>query len=195
MDFKWTEEQEAIRGEVQRLCSQFGDEYWREKDAAAEFPEEFYQAMAAGGWLGVAMPEEYGGSGLGVTEAALILQEVAASGACMSGASAIHMNIFGVNPLVVHGTPEQKAAWLPDVIEGKTKVAFGVTEPDVGLDTTHLQTRAVRNGDHYLVQGRKVWISTAQVAHKLLLLARTTSIASRSRSVKNRERPSVGRET
>ena len=181
MDFKWTEEQEAIRGQVQRLCSQFGDNYWREKDMRGEFPEEFYQAMAAGGWLGVAMPEEYGGSGLGVTEAALLLQEVAASGACMSGASAIHMNIFGVNPLVVHGTPEQKAAWLPDVIEGKSKVAFGVTEPDVGLDTTHLQTRATRQGDHYLVQGRKVWISTAQVAHKLLLLARTTPLDEVSR--------------
>ena len=181
MDFRWTEEQEAIRTEVQRLCSQFGDNYWREQDAKGEFPEEFYQAMAKGGWLGVAMPEEYGGSGLGVTEAALILHEVAASGACMSGASAVHMNIFGVNPLVVHGTPEQKAAWLPDVIAGKTKVAFGVTEPDVGLDTTHLQTRAVREGDHFRVQGRKVWISTAQVAHKILLLARTTPLDEVSR--------------
>lgn len=181
MEFGWTEEQEAIRAEVQRLCSQFGDDYWREKDSKGEFPEEFYQAMAKGGWMGVAMPEEYGGSGLGVTEAALILHEVAASGACMSGASAIHMNIFGVNPLVVHGTAEQKAAWLPDVIAGKTKVAFGVTEPDVGLDTTHLQTKAVLKGDHYLVTGRKVWISTAQVAHKLLLLARTTPLDQVSR--------------
>ena len=176
MEFGWTEEQEAIRREVQRLCSHFGDEYWREKDVQHEFPEEFYQAMAEGGWLGVAIPTEHGGSGLGVTEAAVILQEVAASGACMSGASAIHMNIFGVNPLVVHGSPEQKAAWLPDVIAGKTKVAFGVTEPDVGLDTTHLKTRATREGDHYRVQGRKVWISTAQVAHKILLLVRTTPI-------------------
>lgn len=181
MEFGWTEEQEAIRAEVQRLCSRFGDDYWREKDSKGEFPEEFYQAMAKGGWMGVAMPEEYGGSGLGVTEAALILHEVAASGACMSGASAIHMNIFGVNPLVVHGTAEQKAAWLPDVIAGKTKVAFGVTEPDVGLDTTHLQTKAVLKGDHYLVTGRKVWISTAQVAHKLLLLARTTPLDQVSR--------------
>ena len=181
MEFGWTEEQQAIRAEIQRLCSQFGDDYWREKDSKAEFPEDFYQAIAKGGWMGVAMPEEYGGSGLGVTEAALILQEVAASGACMSGASAIHMNIFGVNPLVVHGTHEQKAAWLPDVIAGNSKVAFGVTEPDVGLDTTHLQTKAVRKGDHYLVTGRKVWISTAQVAHKLLLLARTTPLDQVSR--------------
>ena len=176
MEFGWTPEQQAISQAVGRLCSQFGDDYWREKDKNHEFPEEFYQAMAKGGWLGVAMPGEFGGSGLGITEAALILQEVTASGACMAGASAIHMNIFGVNPLVVHGTTEQKAAWLPDIIQGKTKVAFGVTEPDVGLDTTHLKTRATREGDHYRVQGRKVWISTAQVAKKILLLTRTTPI-------------------
>jgi acyl-CoA dehydrogenase len=174
MEFSWTEEQEAIRGQIRRICSDFGDDYWREKDHAAEFPEEFYQAIAEGGWLGVAMPEEYGGSALGITEAALILQEVAASGACMSGASAIHMNIFGVHPLVRHGTEAQKAAHLPDIIAGKTKVAFGVTEPEAGLDTTHITTRATLEGDHYRVQGRKVWISTAQVAHKILLLARTT---------------------
>ena len=176
MEFGWTPEQQAISQAVGRLCSQFGDDYWREKDKNHEFPEEFYQAMAKGGWLGVAMPGEFGGSGLGITEAALILQEVTASGACMAGASAIHMNIFGVNPLVVHGTTEQKAAWLPDIIQGKTKVAFGVTEPDVGLDTTHLKTRATREGDHYRVQGRKVWISTAQVAKKILLLTRTTPV-------------------
>ena len=176
MEFGWTPEQQAISQAVGRLCSQFGDDYWREKDKNHEFPEEFYQAMAKGGWLGVAMPGEFGGSGLGITEAALILQEVTASGACMAGASSIHMNIFGVNPLVVHGTTEQKAAWLPDIIQGKTKVAFGVTEPDVGLDTTHLKTRATREGDHYRVQGRKVWISTAQVAKKILLLTRTTPI-------------------
>ncbi|MCH8948723.1 MAG: acyl-CoA/acyl-ACP dehydrogenase [Acidobacteria bacterium] len=176
MEFAWTPEQQAISQAVGRLCSQFGDDYWREKDKNHEFPEEFYQAMAKGGWLGVAMPGEFGGSGLGITEAALILQEVTASGACMAGASSIHMNIFGVNPLVVHGTTEQKAAWLPDIIQGKTKVAFGVTEPDVGLDTTHLKTRATREGDHYRVQGRKVWISTAQVAKKILLLTRTTPV-------------------
>ncbi len=181
MEFNFTEEQEAIRVQVQRLCSNFGDEYWREKDRQAEFPEEFYQAMAAGGWLGVAMPEEHGGSGLGITEAAVILQEVAASGACMSGASAIHMNIFGVHPLVRHGTEAQKAAHLPGIIAGKTKVAFGVTEPEAGLDTTHLTTRAVLEGDHYRVNGSKVWISTAQVAHKILLLARTTPLEEVSR--------------
>jgi acyl-CoA dehydrogenase len=122
------------------------------------------------------MPEEYGGAGLGITEAALVLQEMAASGGCAAAASSVHMNIFGVNPLVAHGTPEQKAAHLPGIIQGKTKVAFGVTEPDVGLDTTRLKTRAVREGGHYRVTGRKIWISTAQKAHKILLLARTTPL-------------------
>ncbi|MEE8394410.1 MAG: acyl-CoA dehydrogenase family protein [bacterium] len=173
MEFGWSDEQEAIRGEVARICSRFGDDYWREKDSKAEFPEEFYRAMAEGGWLGVAMPERFGGSGLGITEAALILQEVAASGACMSGASAIHMNIFGVNPLVVHGSERQQEDFLPDIIKGRTKVAFAVTEPDAGLDTTRIKTLAVREGEHYRVNGRKIWISTAQVAHKILLLART----------------------
>lgn len=173
MEFGWSDEQEAIRGEVARICSRFGDDYWREKDSKAEFPEEFYRAMAEGGWLGVAMPERFGGSGLGITEAALILQEVAASGACMSGASAIHMNIFGVNPLVVHGSERQQEEFLPDIIKGRTKVAFAVTEPDAGLDTTRIKTLAVREGEHYRVNGRKIWISTAQVAHKILLLART----------------------
>ncbi|MCZ6841374.1 MAG: acyl-CoA/acyl-ACP dehydrogenase [SAR324 cluster bacterium] len=181
MEFAWTEEQEAIRNQIQRACANFGDEYWREHDNTHEFPEDFYQAMAEGGWLGVAMPTEYGGSGLGIMEAALILQEVSASGACMSGASAIHMNIFGVNPLVIHGSAEQKAQWLPDVIAGRSKVAFAVTEPEVGLDTTHIKTRATREGDHYRVQGHKVWISTAQVAHKILLLARTTPIEETAR--------------
>ena len=181
MDFGWNDDQEAIRAEVRRIMARFDNSYWREQDRAHTFPEAFYQAMAAGGWLGVAMPEAFGGAGLGITEAAMVLQEVSASGACMSGASAIHMNIFGVNPLVVHGTEEQKKAWLPDIIQGRTKVAFGVTEPDVGLDTTHIRTRAVRQGEHYRIEGKKVWISTAQVADKILLLARTTPIEEVSR--------------
>jgi acyl-CoA dehydrogenase len=174
MDYNFTTEQEAIRDEVRRLCSRFGDEYWREHDKSAEFPEDFYQAMAAGGWLGIAMPEKFGGAGLGITEAALILQEVAGSGACASGASAVHMNIFGVNPLVKHGSEAQLAQHLPGIVQGKTKVAFGVTEPEAGLNTTQLKTRAVKKGDKYIVNGQKVWISTAQEAHKILLLTRTT---------------------
>ena len=176
MDFRWTPEQQSLRDQIGRLCAGFPDAYWHEKDVKHEFPEEFYQAVAAGGWLGIAMPEEYGGAGLGITEAALVLQEVAASGGCAAAASSVHMNIFGVNPLVAHGTPGQKARHLPGIIQGKTKVAFGVTEPDVGLDTTRLKTRAVREGDGYRVQGRKIWISTAREAHKILLLARTTPL-------------------
>jgi len=176
MDFQWTPDQIALRDQVRRLCAGFPDPYWHEKDVRHEFPEEFYQAVAAGGWLGVAMPEAYGGAGLGITEAALVLQELAASGGCTAAASSVHMNIFGVHPLVKHGSPEQKARHLPGIIQGLTKVAFGVTEPDVGLDTTHLKTRAVRHGDHYRVSGKKIWISTAQHARKILLLARTTPI-------------------
>ena len=182
MDFQLTDEQEAIRSEVRRLCSRFDDDYWREKDKTHSFPEEFYQAFAEGGWLGIAMPEEYGGAGCGITEAALIMQEATASGGCAAAASTVHMNIFGANPLVVHGSAEQKAAYLPKIASGKIKVAFGVTEPETGLDTTHLKTKAVRKGDHFVVDGRKVWISTAQVASKILLLARTTPLEQVSRS-------------
>lgn len=176
MEFAWSAEQETMRRELARLLRRFPDAYWLAHDRDHRFPESFYQAMAEGGWLGVAMPTEHGGSGLGITEAALILQEVAASGACFSGASAVHMNIFGVNPLVRHGSPAQQASWLPAVIDGHCKVAFAVTEPDAGLDTTRISTTALREGPVYRVNGKKVWISTAQVAHKLLLLARTTPL-------------------
>ncbi len=174
MEFGLTEEQLSIQQEVRRLCTRFGDDYWRAKDRDHEFPEEFYRAFAEGGWLGIATPEQYGGAGKGIIEAALIMEEVTASGGCAGAASSVHMNIFGVNPLVVHGSDAQKAAHLPGIVSGETKVCFAVTEPDTGLDTTRLKTRAVREGDHYRVDGRKVWISTAQVAHKILLLARTT---------------------
>jgi len=176
MDFSLTSEQEQIRQEMRRLCARFTDDYWLEQERKHAFPEEFYQAVAEGGWLGIAMPEAFGGAGRGITEAALIVQEAAASGGCMAAASSIHMNIFGVHPLVVHGSEAQKKAFLPDIIQGRIKVAFGVTEPDVGLDTTHLKTRAVKEGNRYRVNGRKIWISTAQVADKILLLARTTPI-------------------
>jgi len=181
MHFDWTSEQEDIRREVRALCARFDDDYWLEQERRHEFPEDFYRAMADGGWLGIAMPEAYGGSGMGITEAALLLQETAASGGCMAACSTIHMNIFGVHPLVVHGSEAQKRAHLPGIINGETKVAFGVTEPDAGLDTTHLQTRAVKENGHYRVNGRKIWISTAQVAHKILLLARTKPIEETAR--------------
>jgi acyl-CoA dehydrogenase len=176
MDFALTSEQADIREQVLRICSAFGDEYWLRKDREGAFPEEFHAAMAKGGWLGIAMPEEYGGGGLGITEAAIMMQAVAESGACMSGASAIHMNIFGLNPVVVFGTEEQKKRSLPPLIAGEDKPCFAVTEPDVGLNTTQLKTRAERRGDRYVVNGQKMWISTAQVASKMLLLARTTPL-------------------
>ncbi|MBB5688364.1 acyl-CoA/acyl-ACP dehydrogenase [Roseomonas alkaliterrae] len=176
MAFELTAEQAEIREQVLRLCAAFGDEYWLRKDREGTFPEEFHAAMAAGGWLGIAMPEAYGGGGLGITEAAVMMQAVAESGACMSGASAIHMNIFGLNPVVVFGTEEQKRRALPPLIAGRDKPCFAVTEPDVGLNTTQLKTRAERQGDRYVVRGQKMWISTAQVANKMLLLARTTPL-------------------
>ena len=176
MGFTRTAEQQQIREETLRICADFGDDYWLRKDREATFPEEFFAAMAKGGWLGIAMPQEYGGGGLGITEAAIMMQAVAESGACMSGASAIHMNIFGLNPVVVFGTEAQKRRMLPSLIAGQDKACFGVTEPNVGLNTTELKTRAERRGDRYVVNGQKMWISTAQVATKILLLARTTPL-------------------
>src|SRR5213082_3163616 len=181
MTFVLTAEQLEIREAVARLCQRFGDDYWLKKDNEGGFPHEFHQAMAEAGWLGVAMPEEYGGSGLGITEAALVMQAVAQSGAGFSGASAVHMNIFGLHPVVVFGSNEQKRRFLPPLIVGKEKACFAVTEPDVGLDTTRLKTRAVRDGDHYVINGRKIWTSTAQVTEKMLILTRTTPIEEAAR--------------
>jgi len=176
VDFSLSAEQQAIREAIAKICAQFGDDYWLQKDRAAEFPHDFHQALARDAWLGIAMPEEYGGAGLGITEAAVMLQAIAESGAGFSGASAVHMNIFGLNPVVVFGTEEQKRRMLPPLIAGREKACFAVTEPNTGLDTTRLKTRAVRDGDHYILSGQKVWISTAQVAEKVLILARTTPI-------------------
>ncbi len=169
----FTDDQNAIRDAVANLCTRFDDDYWLERDRSGNFPEDFYRAFADGGWLGIAMPEDYGGSGLGITEASIMMQAVAESGAGFSGASAIHLNIFGLNPVVVFGTDEQKRRMLPPLIRGEEKACFGVTEPDAGLDTTNLATRAEKKGDGYIVNGRKMWTSTAQEADKILLLVRT----------------------
>ncbi len=174
MNFDLSGDQRAIVDEVQKTCRAFDENYWRKHDAEALFPHAFHKAMADAGWLGIAMPEVQGGAGLGITEAALMLQAVSASGAGFSGASAIHMNIFGLNPVVVFGSEAQKQRMLPPLIAGQDKACFAVTEPDAGLDTTQLKTQAVRDGDHYVLNGRKIWISTAQVANKMLILARTT---------------------
>jgi len=172
--FWLNEEQEAIREGVQRVMAGFGDEYWRKTDETGIFPEEFVAEMAAGGWLGVAMPESVGGAGLGLTEAAIVMQTVAQSGAAFTGASAIHLNIFGPMPIVKFGTPAQKDAYLPRIIAGEDKMCFAVTEPNSGLDTSSLETRAERTNDGYRINGRKIWTTSAQRANKILIIARTT---------------------
>ena len=181
MGFALTADQQRIRDGVARLCQRFGDDYWLKKDTEGGFPHEFHRAMAEDGWLGVAMPEAYGGSGLGISEAAVVMQAVAQSGAGFSGASTVHMNIFGLHPVVVFGSEEQKQRFLPPLIAGREKACFAVTEPDVGLDTTHLKTRAVRDGNGYVIHGRKIWTSTAQVTEKMLILTRTTPIEEAAR--------------
>jgi acyl-CoA dehydrogenase len=174
MDFAITPEHEQLRDAIQKVCSPFDADYWLRKDREGGFPDDFHRALAGAGWLGIAMPEEYGGAGLGISEAALMMHTISATGAGLSGASALHMNIFGLHPVVVFGNDEQKQRWLPPLIEGRERACFAVTEPNAGLNTLKLETRAVREGDHYVVHGQKVWISTAQVATKILLLARTT---------------------
>ena len=176
MDFALTAEQEAVRDAVSRICARFGDDYWLERDRTGEFPVELHRALADDGWLGICMPEEFGGAGLGISEAAIMMQAISQSGAGMSGASAVHMNIFGLQPVVVFGTDVQRRRMLPPLIAGKERACFAVTEPNTGLDTTRLRTRAERRGDRYVINGQKVWISTAGVAEKILILARTTPL-------------------
>lgn len=176
MNFEFTEQQESIREAVSKICSQFGDDYWFARDQDGQFPDEFVKAITEGGWLGIAMPEAYGGAGLGIIETAIMAHTIARSGAGMSGASAVHLNLFGPNPVVVFGTDEQKERMLRPLIEGRDRACFGVTEPDAGLNTTRLATRAIRDGDSYRVSGRKLWTTTAQTANKILLIARTTPL-------------------
>jgi acyl-CoA dehydrogenase len=174
MNFDLTEAQQEIVQQIRAMGQKFPDEYWRERDARAEFPHGFYAEVARGGWLGVAIPEQYGGSGLGITEAALVMREVAGSGGAMAAASAIHLSIFGVSPLVFHGSEEQKRRFLPEVVSGKLHVAFAVTEPDAGNDITHIKTAARRDGDDFVINGRKVFTTKAREAQRMLLLTRTT---------------------
>jgi acyl-CoA dehydrogenase len=176
MDFALTANQEAIRDAIEKVCSDFDDVYWLEKDREGGFPHDFHKAMAEAGWLGICIPEQFGGSGLGVLEAAIMMRTIAESGAGMSGASAVHINVFGLNPVVVFGTDDQRKRMLPPMIDGREKACFAVTEPNTGLNTSQLKTRAEARNDRYVVNGQKVWISTAQVAHKILLLARTTPL-------------------
>jgi len=162
-----------IRAGVAAICARFDDEYWLARDTDGEFPGDFCRALAEAGWLGLTMPEEYGGSGLGVREAAVMMNEIARCGA-MSAASAVHINMFGPHPIVVFGTETQKAEWLPPIIEGRHRVSFGVTEPDAGLDTSSIKTFARKVEGGYRIDGRKIWNSTASVADRIMLLVRTT---------------------
>lgn len=176
MNFELTPEHEAIRDNVEKICEKFPDEYWLKLDNEATFPKEFHRAMADAGFLGITMPEEYGGSGLGVMAATVMMNTVAKGPGTYAACSTIHINLFGPHPIVVFGTPEQKERFLVPLIKGEQQCCFGVTEPDAGLDTTHIKTRAEKTKGGYIVNGRKVWTSTAQVAHKILLLTRTTPI-------------------
>jgi len=171
-----TPERAEIRDAVRAICNKFDDTYWGEKDRTHSFPFEFAKAIADGGWLGIAMPTEYGGAGLGVTEAAIMMQEVGRSAGAFAACSTVHINIFGLHSIVRHGTDAQKKQWLPSIIDGSSRACFGVTEPDAGLDTSKIKTRAVLRGNKYVVHGQKIWTSTAQQADKIVLLTRTTPI-------------------
>jgi acyl-CoA dehydrogenase len=174
MDFALNDQQQDIVRAIESVCAPFDDAYWLERDREGGFPEAFVQAVADGGWLGIAMPESVGGAGLGITEAALMMHTIAKSGGGFSAASAVHMNIFGLKPIMVHGTEEQQQRMLVPVLKGEERACFAVTEPDAGLNTTALQTRADRTNDGYVINGKKVWTSTAQIADKMLILVRTT---------------------
>src|SRR6202167_3747894 len=178
MDFALTANQESIRDAVGKICMRFDDAYWLKKDKEGGFPADFHKAMADAGWLGICIPEAYGGSGLGITDAAIMMETIAASGAGLSGASAVHMNIFGLNPVIVYGTDEQKKRMLPPIVAGEEKACFAVTEPNAGLETAKLQTRAERRGDRYVITGAKIWTTTAQLADRMLILTRSAPIES-----------------
>ncbi len=176
MDFTVSEDQRAVREGVAAVMKRFDDEYWLARDDDGQFPREFHRAMAQAGWLGITMPTEYGGAGLGVSEAVVMLHEVASHGGGMAAASTVHINLFGPHPIVVFGTPEQKARWIPRLVQGLDQCAFGFTEPDAGLNTTAIKTFAQKVPGGYVVNGQKVWTSTAQVASKIMLLTRTTKL-------------------
>ena len=172
----WTESQKVVREAISKICSKYPDEYWLKKDNDHDFPLDLHRDLARDGWLGICMPSAYGGSELGISEATVMMQTISESGAGMTGASSVHMNIFGLEPVVKFGTEEQKKRWLVPLIKGEEKSCFGVTEPNTGLDTLKLQSLAKRDGDHYLLSGSKIWTSTAQRAEKILILVRTTPL-------------------
>jgi len=172
----FTDSQRTVREAIAKICSKYPDEFWLQKDTAKQFPHELHADLAKDGWLGICMPSEYGGSDLGISEATVMMQTISESGAGMTGASSIHMNIFGLEPVVKFGSEEQKKRWLIPLIKGEERACFGVTEPNTGLDTLKLQSLAKRDGDDYVLTGSKIWTSTAQVANKILILVRTTPL-------------------
>ena len=176
MEFNLNQTQLSIIDSVNNIMKNYNDEYWLQCDKESQFPQKFYEEVANGGWLGICMPKEFGGSDLGVSEASIFMQKISETGGGMAAASSIHINIFGPHPIVVYGTKEQKDKWLPPLILGKEKTCFGVTEPDAGLDTGRLKTFAKKINSGYLVNGQKIWTSTAKIADKILLLARTSPI-------------------
>jgi acyl-CoA dehydrogenase len=176
MDFALTDDQQNIRDAVLKHCSQFSDEYWLERDREGKFPEDFYASMVKAGWLGVAMPESVGGAGLGITEACVMMQAVAESGGGMTAASAIHIAVFGLQPVILFGTEEQQQRMIPPILSGKEKMCFAVTEPNTGLDTTSLKSRADRVPGGYRVNGEKIWTTNAHVSDKMLIILRTTPL-------------------
>ncbi|KAJ5225639.1 hypothetical protein N7468_006864 [Penicillium chermesinum] len=176
-DTDLTDSQRTVREAISKICAKYPDEYWRKLDESKEFPTDLHRSLADNGWLGICMPQEYGGSELGISEAAVMMQTISESGGGMTAASSVHMNIFGLEPVVKFGTAEQKARWLKPLIAGKERACFGVTEPNTGLDTLRLQSQAKKDGDSYLLTGQKIWISTAQNAQKILILVRTTPLS------------------
>ncbi|GAA4671581.1 acyl-CoA dehydrogenase family protein [Nocardioides nanhaiensis] len=174
MDFTPDQTHDDIRHAVRTLCKAYPDEYWAERDDAHEFPWDFYRSVADGGWLGLTIPEEYGGGGLGVTEAAIVEREIAASGAGMGGCSAVHIGIFGFESIIEHASEELKQRFLPRVPAGDLQICFAVTEPDAGTDTTNISTFATKVEGGWSISGKKVWISNAKQAERMILLARTT---------------------
>lgn len=172
----FTEEQMTVRDAIAKICSNYPDEYWMEKDYSGEYPYELHSALSKDGWIGIALPEELGGGGLGISEATMMLQTIAESGAGMAGAQSIHANVYATQPLAKFATEDQRDRFLKKIITGEWKTCFGVTEPNTGLDTLKLKTSATPDGDGYRVSGAKIWITNAQVAQKMVLLARTTPL-------------------
>ncbi|KAI9761820.1 MAG: hypothetical protein M4579_000759 [Chaenotheca gracillima] len=172
----FTDTQMTVREAISKICANYPDDYWAAHDESGEYPHEFHAAVSRDGWIGIALPEELGGSGLGISDATMMLQTISESGAGIAGAQSIHANVYATQPVAKFASPEQRRKMLPELIKGTKRACFGVTEPNTGLETLKLRSQAVRNGDSYDISGQKIWISSAQVATNMILLARTTPL-------------------